>query len=67
MDLIVEIRFGAHLYGTETPDSDLDLKGVYLPAPRDILLQRVKSSISSSPAKARGEKNTAGRRRSRSL
>ena len=26
MDLIVEMRFGAHLYGTATPHSDLDLK-----------------------------------------
>jgi hypothetical protein len=60
MDLIVEMHFGAHLYGTDTPDSDRDLKGVYLPEPRDILLQRVKSSITSTPAKARGEKNTAG-------
>ena len=60
MDLIVEIRFGAHLYGTDTPDSDLDLKGVYLPEPRDILLQRVKSSVTLTPAKARGEKITVG-------
>jgi predicted nucleotidyltransferase len=41
MDLIVEMRFGSHLYGTDTPESDLDLKGVYLPEARDILLRRV--------------------------
>lgn len=27
MNLIVEIQFGSHLYGTATPLSDLDLKG----------------------------------------
>jgi transposase len=32
MDLIVEMRFGSHLYGTATPQSDLDFKAVYLPA-----------------------------------
>ena len=59
MDLIVEMRFGSHLYGTETADSDLDLKGVYLPEARDILLQRVTATVTSSRAKAAGEKNTA--------
>lgn len=59
MDLIVEMRVGSHLYGTATTDSDLDLKGVYLPDVRDILLQRVKATVSSSRAKVPGEKNTA--------
>ena len=59
MDLIVEMRFGSHLYGTETAESDLDLKGVYLPEARDILLQRVKATVISSRAKAAAEKNTA--------
>ena len=36
MDCIVEMRFGAHLYGTETVQSDLALKAVYLPDARDI-------------------------------
>ena len=42
MDLIVEMRFGSHLYGTDTATSDLDLKGVYLPSAREILLQRAR-------------------------
>jgi hypothetical protein len=60
MDLIVEMRFGSHLYGTDTAQSDLDLKGVYLPLGRDILLQRITATITSLPAKARGEKNEPG-------
>jgi len=60
MKLIVEMRFGSHLYGTETPLSDLDYKGVYIPDARDILLQRVRDTISQSRPKALGEKNAAG-------
>lgn len=56
---IVRMRFGSHLYGTATADSDLDIKAVYLPAARDILLQRVKAAVTSERIKARGEKNTA--------
>lgn len=60
MDLIVEMRFGSHLYGTDTPQSDLDLKAVYLPNPEDILLQRVKAAIASTRPKAHGERNSPG-------
>lgn len=42
---LVRIRHGSHLYGTNTPTSDLDYKGVFLPAGRDILLQRVPKVI----------------------
>jgi hypothetical protein len=59
MQSIVEMRFGAHLYGTETEESDLDLKAVYLPAARDILLQRALPVITETRPKAFGEKNTA--------
>src|SRR5438552_7581325 len=60
MDLVVEMRFGSHLYGTDTPESDVDLKGVYLPEPRDILLQRVASSVMVGRTKGAGERNRAG-------
>jgi hypothetical protein len=60
MDLIVEMRFGSHLYGTDTAQSDLDLKAVYLPSADDILLQRVKASIVGPHSKALGEKNAPG-------
>jgi hypothetical protein len=60
MDLIVEMRFGAHLYGTQTPQSDLDLKGVYLPEARDILLQRAAATVIATRGKAPGERNRPG-------
>lgn len=56
---LVQIKFGSHLYGTATPESDLDIKAVYLPRARDILLQRAGSLVSDNRAKAHGEKNTA--------
>lgn len=46
LDLIVKMKFGSHLYGTATENSDTDYKGVYLPEWRQILLQRVPKSQS---------------------
>lgn len=59
MKIIAKIKFGSHLYGTNTPESDLDIKGVYIPCAKDILLQQTKPMISESRVKARGEKNTS--------
>lgn len=60
MRKILTIRFGSHLYGTSTPASDLDFKSVHIPLARDILLQRVRGSVSTKRPKAEGEKNYAG-------
>ncbi len=60
MRKLVTIKFGSHLYGTSTPASDVDLKSIFVPAARDILLQRVKASVSTKRAKAEKEKNYAG-------
>jgi len=45
---IIRVKFGSHLYGTNLPTSDIDIKSVYLPSGRDILLQRVRPTISES-------------------
>jgi predicted nucleotidyltransferase len=60
LDLVVEMKFGSHLYGTATELSDLDIKGVYLPAAEDIILQRVRPTISLSRPKAPRERNAPG-------
>ena len=60
MKTIVEMKFGSYLYGTATPQSDLDIKAVYLPEARDILLQRVRPAVSIVRPKAHGEKNMPG-------
>jgi len=59
MKTIMRMTFGSHLYGTSTQDSDLDVKAIYLPDARDILLQRVRSAITGQTGKANGDKNTA--------
>ncbi len=58
MHKIVQMKFGSHLYGTATALSDLDVKAVYIPLTKDILLQRVQPVISQSRLKTEGEKNT---------
>ena len=37
----MKMKFGSHLYGTYTDDSDVDYKGVFLPSKKDILLNSV--------------------------
>ena len=54
------MRYGSHLYGTDTPQLDVDLKRVYLPEAQDILLQRVKATIVATPQKPTGQKNNPG-------
>ncbi len=60
MNLIVEMRAGSHLYGTATALSDVDYKAVYVPEARDILLQRVRDTITETRPKATGERNAPG-------
>lgn len=56
---IVRIKFGSHLYGTNLPTSDIDIKSVYLPSGRDILLQRVRPTINESSKLDPNVKNSA--------
>ena len=58
LNIIVKMRFGSHLYGTSTPDSDEDYKGVFLPSKREMLLGNIPKSYSDSRKKEEGEKNT---------
>jgi RNA repair pathway DNA polymerase beta family len=58
MNKIIEIKFGSHLYGTDTPASDLDFKGIYLPEARDIILGRARHNVSTSRPKQEFERNT---------
>ncbi len=57
MNIIVKMKFGAHLYGTATPESDLDYKGIFMPAKEDLLLGRVAKSVNYSTSKD-GLRNT---------
>jgi len=59
MDLIVKIKFGAHLYGTATADSDVDFRGVFLPSREEVLLGKIPKSRVFSTGNA-VSKNTVG-------
>ncbi len=48
MNLIVKMKFGSHLYGTATANSDTDYKGVFIPTKRQLLLGRIPKCVSSS-------------------
>ena len=46
--LLYLCKFGSHLYGINTEDSDLDLKGIFLPSERQCLLGKISKSINYS-------------------
>ena len=56
---IVKMKFGSHLYGTATRNSDLDLKGVFLPSKEEVLLGNIPKSYSFSTGMD-DSKNTPG-------
>ena len=56
--LIFLTKFGSHLYGTNTENSDTDYKGVYVPSYRDMILGTVRDSVHSDSAKVEGQRNT---------
>jgi hypothetical protein len=59
MDIIVEMIFGSHLYGTATKNSDMDYKGVFLPSRHSLYLNRVAKSINRNTKTNNNGKNTA--------
>jgi hypothetical protein len=58
VDVIMITKFGSHLYGTSSPSSDKDYKGVFMPSNEEILLGKIPKSISFGTPNST-EKNTA--------
>lgn len=56
--LIMKCVFGSHLYGLETPESDKDFKGIYLPDWRSILLGNYRKHYSENTKKGSQSKNS---------
>ena len=56
-NVIMLCRFGSHLYGTDTPESDTDYKGIFMPTKEQILLNKIPKTLNydSNPS---NEKNT---------
>ena len=60
MKTIVKMKFGSHLYGTSTPASDLDFKGIYLPTDQEIATGRYPKCIEQNTKSSSSEnKNTS--------
>jgi len=57
LNVIVLLRFGSSLYGTNTPESDQDFKGIFLPSKEQIFLNKIPKSISEN-TKVGTSKNT---------
>ena len=62
MEIIFETEFGSCVYGTSTPNSDQDFKGIYIAEYKDIILNRAKESIvmTTKVDKSEGVRNQAG-------
>lgn len=60
MKTLVKMKFGSHLFGTNTDTSDTDLKAVHLEDMDRMFLNRVRKVVNHEPrTKTHGEKNTA--------
>ncbi len=55
--LLYLVKFGSHLYGTDTEDSDLDIYGVFVPSVESLALQRSPKALQMSSGDKDG-KNT---------
>jgi len=56
---LVRVQHGSYLYGTNTPSSDQDFKGVHLPSGKNILLGRAEDVIDRGSVSKLGTKNTS--------
>lgn len=59
MYTLVKMKFGSHLYGTATPESDQDFKGVFLPSKEEIFLNKIPKSITFHSKKGNESRNTS--------
>jgi len=60
LDIIVRLKFGSHLYGTNSETSDEDFKGVFLPTKEEVLLGKVPKSYNfTTKPKGSEDKNTS--------
>jgi len=56
-NIIFLTKFGSHLYGTDTPESDTDYKGVYLPTIEQVILGKYPKLLKFDSNRS-NEKNT---------
>jgi len=59
LNIIALMQGGSQVYGCDTKDSDIDLKGIFLPSKEQIYLGRIPRNISLTTKKNKDDKNTA--------
>ncbi len=59
LNIIVKMKFGSKLYGTDTPESDTDYKGVFLPTAKEVLLNRIPKSYNYMTKQNKKDKNSS--------
>jgi len=60
MKKLFECKYGSHLYGTDTPKSDTDFKGIYMPTYEEFLTKKKSelAQVVSMKQKPKGQRNT---------
>jgi len=56
---VVHMVFGSYLYGTDSPESDRDYKGIFLPHKKEIYLGKIPKSITTNTKRSNHTKNTS--------
>lgn len=51
------VKFGSHLYGTNTPESDIDIKGLFLPSKESALLGIMPRHFTTSTGNSNSKNN----------
>lgn len=59
MELLVNMVFGSHLYGTATPDSDRDYKSLFIPPLQSLLIGHAPKTMCTSTKTSTHTKNTS--------
>jgi hypothetical protein len=57
-ELVYLTHFGSKLYGTESIESDTDLKGIFIPSINDVLLQKASDNFSYSSGNKNSRNNS---------
>lgn len=59
LNIIFLCKFGSHLYGTATENSDVDIKGIFFPTKEQCFLNRIPKSVNYNSKSGNSDKNTS--------
>ncbi len=59
MKTLVKMKFGSHLYGTNSAESDTDYKGIFLPSIEDCILNKIPKTIDKSTGNDKSKNNSS--------